>query len=137
MQKAIITSLVATLLYVLAGQGAFAQKACDQFRASTTLAPSVVTEKVAAITNKKVYICGYIIVPSATGGPFEFELSTGRGTDCATSRSIIIPRMSVPVSGIVNRIPYAAGESAPAGQAVCLQTWGTGPVSSVFYWAQF
>jgi len=135
--KFTLTVLMALLIVALTTGAASAQRTCDQFRASTTLAPSVVTEKVAAITNKKIYICGYMIVPSSTGGPFEFELTTGRGTDCSTGKTIIIPRMSVPASGIINRIPYAAGESAPPGQAVCLQTWGTGPVTSVFYWAQF
>lgn len=135
--KFIQTALVAALLIALTSGAASAQKACDQFRANTTTAPSAVTEKVAAIANKKIYLCGYMIVPSSTGGPFEFELTAGTGRDCAINRITIIPRMSIPVSGIVNRIPYAAGESAPPSNAMCLQTWGTGPVTSVFYWAQF
>jgi hypothetical protein len=64
-------------------------------------------------------------------------LSAGTGVNCATNHVIIIPRTDVPPAGIVNRIATASGETAPAGNAMCLQTWGTGSVSSVFYWAQF
>jgi hypothetical protein len=132
------TILLLAALLALLGSPALAQRTCDQSRASITTGSMGVTEKVAAITNKRIYLCGYMILPG-TGGPYDFELSTGTGVNCAINRTIVIPRSTVPSGGIVNRTSYAAGAPTPPSQAMCLQTWGgtTGSISSVFYWAQF
>lgn len=130
--------ILALLVLWLSATGAFAAKECDQYRASITTGAMGVTEKVAAIPNKRIYLCGYMIIPSSgSGSSLDFELSAGTGVACAGNHLIIIPRTDVPPAGIVNRIATASGETAPAGYAMCLQTWGTGSVSSVFYWAQF
>jgi hypothetical protein len=96
-----------------------------------------VTEKVTEMPNKKIYLCGYMIIRASGGQDLEFQLTSGTGVACGTNTTVILPRMDVPLSGIVNRIAVAAGEVTPAGHAMCLQTWGNGSVTSVFYWAQF
>jgi len=129
-------TLLAAAILLLPG-AASAQKACDQFRTAQTTGPTVRTERVAAIANQRIYLCGYMIMRGLGAQDLEFELTSGTGRDCGTNTQIVIPRMLVPPQGIVNRIAYAAGERAPPGNAMCLQTWGTGPVTSIFYWAQF
>lgn len=131
------TFILALFVLWLSAGAAFAQKTCDQFRSNITTASMSRTEKVAAIPNKRIYLCGYVIVRASGSADLEFELSTGTGRDCVTNNVLIIPRMDVPANGLVNRIPYAAGEVTPPGNAMCLQTWGAGSVTSIFYWAQF
>jgi len=75
-------------------------------------------------------------MPQGTGGSLDFEISTGTGGNCVNNKVLLIPRMTVPSNGIVNRIPYVGQRTEPGG-AVCLQTWGNGSVTSIFYWAQF
>ena len=127
------------LLFVPPGE-AWAQRTCDQYRAAITSVPiAAPVERVPGVAGKRIYLCGYILMPSspAAGQSIEFELTTGTGTNCATNKTTMIPRMSVPATGIVNRIAYASGETTAQGAAVCLQTWGSGSVTSIFYWAQF
>lgn len=126
--------LVALLL--LPGS-ALAQKACDQYKTAQTTGPSARAERVPAIANKRIYLCGYIIMRGVGAQDLEFEVTSGTGRDCQNNTAIVIPRMLIPPQGIVNRIGTASGESGPLGHAMCLQTWGTGPVTSIFYWAQF
>jgi hypothetical protein len=128
---------LALLLAALPLSDAFAQvKTCDQFRASVTTGTMGVTERVPAVVGKTIYICGWMIVPTSGGSGLDFELSAGTGVNCATNKTIIIPRMTVPVNGIVNRGGGASGEFAPLGYAMCLQTWGNKSVTSIFYWTQ-
>jgi hypothetical protein len=129
--------LLLALLLLLPG-AAFAQRTCDQSRASITTGTLGPVEKVAGIPNKRIYICGYIIMPvgPANAGDLDFELTTSSDAGCTRTKAILLPRMRVPANGIVNRIAWAA-EATPPGHSICLQTWGTGGVTSVFYWAQF
>lgn len=126
------------LLMLLAGPAA-AQRTCDQARAAIT-AGTVATpsERVAGLPNKRIYICGWIVMPVTppAAASLDFEITTGTGSNCATNKVILVPRMTVPSGGIVNRIPYV-GQKTELGAAVCLQTWGNGSVTSIFYWAQF
>jgi len=132
-----MTKLIAlAALLLLLPSAAYAQKVCDQTRTAQTNGPTVRTERVAALAGKRVYICGYMIMRGLGGQDLEFELTSGTGRDCQTNTQIVIPRMLIPPQGIVNRIPYAGEKTGPA-EAMCLQTWGTGPVTSVFYWAQY
>lgn len=127
------------LLMLLAGPAA-AQRTCDHYRSAITAAPvASPVEQVPGLAGKRTYLCGYIIMPStdAAGQSVEFELTTGTGLNCATNRQVMIPRMRVPSGGIVNRTTFASGEVTGQGEAVCLQTWGSGSITSVFYWAQF
>jgi hypothetical protein len=135
------TFLAAAALLLLLPAPASAQKMCDQVRTNITTAPAVMTEKVAAMPNKRIYLCGYMIVRAGTDPPgdLQFQIVSGTGRDCGTNRTVIIPQMAVPASGVlVNRIAYAAGEKTPPGHAICLQVFGAGPaLISTFYWAQF
>jgi hypothetical protein len=129
--------LIGLLALCLAGE-ASAQALCDKFSSAITVGPMPVTQRLAGVADKKYYLCGYSIMRGAQD--LEFELSAGKGVNCATDFKILIPRTSVPGSGIVNRQPFAgAGEYTALGDAVCLQTWGnTGAtLTSTFYWAQF
>jgi len=116
---------------------AMARKVCDQYRSTSTVGPQGPIEKVPGKAGQRVYLCGYMILKGAQD--LEFEVSSGTGTNCANNHTILIPRISIPATGIVNRIAYAAGERTEIGHAVCLQTWGNAAASlnSVFYWAQF
>lgn len=128
------------LLFVPPGE-AWAQRACSQFKAAITSVPvAAPVQRVAGIPGKRIYLCGWVLVPtppSSGSNQVEFEITTGTGTDCATNRTTLIPRMFVPAGGLINRNPYASGETTAQGGAVCLQTWGTGSVTSIFYWDQF
>jgi hypothetical protein len=127
------------LLFVPPGE-AWAQRTCDQYRAAITSIPvATPTERVPGVANKRIYLCGYIIMPdsAAAGQSVEFELTSGTGTNCATNKITMIPRMRVPPNGIVNRVAFASGEITAPGAAVCVQTWGSGSLTSIFYWAQF
>jgi len=129
---------ILAVLLVIYSSGAVAQTTCDKFNAAITTGPMPVTQRVPGVANKKIYICGYSINRGAND--LEFELSAGKGVNCATDFKILIPRTGVPVSGIVNRQPFAgAGEYTALGDAVCLQTWGAAgaTLTSTFYWAQF
>lgn len=131
--------LLAALLLMAAGPAA-AQRTCDQYKGAITAVPvASPVERVPGIAGKRIYLCGYIVMPSsdAAGQAVEFELTRGTGTNCAANRQVMIPRIRVPAGGIINRTPFATGETTAAGEAVCLQTWGTGSITSIFYWAQF
>jgi hypothetical protein len=110
---------------------------CDQSRAAITTGAMAITERVPAIAGKRIYLCGYLILRASGGQDLEFEITSGTGTNCAVGKTTIIPRMDVPLNGITNRIAYAAGEKTAQSAAICLQTWGTGSVTSIFYWTQF
>jgi hypothetical protein len=131
--------LAATLLLSLPG-AAVAQKVCDQVRTNLTTAPSAISVKVPGKPNQRIYLCGYMIVRngSAAGQDLQFEISSGSGVNCATGKTIILPKMSIPSSGeLVNRIPYTAEKTGP-GESVCLEVFGSGTsLVSSFYWTQF
>ena len=129
--------ILAVLLITCLGQVAMAQRLCDRVRSTATVGPQGPIEKVPAVAGQRIYICGYMILKGVQD--LEFELSSGTGVNCANNRVIMIPRINVPVTGIINRIPYAAGEKTEVGHAVCVQTWGNAAASlnSIFYWAQF
>lgn len=132
--------MAALFLLVMPPGEVWAQKMCNQYRAAITAVPvATPTERVPAVPGKRIYLCGYVIMPSSAsaGQSVEFELTAGTGTNCATNKVVVIPRMMVPASGIVNRIAYASGETTAQGAAMCLQTWGSGSITSIFYWAQF
>jgi hypothetical protein len=128
---------LAAALVCLPVVGAVAQvKTCDQFRVSVTTGTMGVTERVPAVAGKTIFICGYVVIPTSGGSGLDFELSAGTGVNCAVGNTKIIPRMTVPVNGLVNRGGGASGEFAPVSNAVCLQTWGNKSVTSIFYWTQ-
>lgn len=127
-------------LVLLAGPAA-AQRTCDKTTMSATTVPiPAPSERVVGVPGKRVYLCGYVIMPSANPpNAIEFELTHGmaRG-DCGAARKVLVPRMTVPASGIVNRVAYASGETSDQGASVCVQTFGTGgTLTTIFYWAQF
>jgi hypothetical protein len=128
-------ALSALLLLVLS-LPAHAQTSCDQFRGVTQVGPSPITERIPAVAGERVYLCGYMLIHS--GGPdLDLEISTGTGTNCATNKTLLLPRLSLPGgSAVVNRNPFA-GEYTPVGNAVCTETFGSGTLTAVFYWAQF
>jgi hypothetical protein len=132
-------SAAALLLLFLSGT-ATAQKMCDQVRTNITAAPAAISEKVPGIPNKRIYLCGYMIVRSgsAAGQDLQFEISSGTGTNCSVGKAIILPKMSLPSSGeLVNRIAYTA-EKTPPGHSICLEVFGSGTsLVSSFYWTQF
>lgn len=134
----IARALLAAALLLLPA-AASAQKMCDQVRTSTTAAAAPIAEKVPGIPNKRIYLCGYMIVrQGTTGQDLQFEVSSGTGTNCAVGKTIILPKMAVPSNGIlVNRTVYTA-EKTPPGHSVCLEVFGTGSaLVSSFYWTQF
>jgi hypothetical protein len=127
------------LLLALTASHAFAQsRPCDQWRSNTTTGASAITEKVAAVAGKRIYLCGFVLIHSGTSADFSFQLLTGTGRDCVSNQSVLLNSIPMPPNTvIVNRIPFATGESTPPGQAVCVQTFGTGSLTTIFYWAQF
>jgi hypothetical protein len=129
--------VVLLLLLLLWPTVVMAQKPCDQARGAITSGVVAPVERVAGIAGKRIYLCGYVIMRASGGPGLEFEITSGTGTNCSTGKTVMIPRMDVPIGGLVNRIPYAAGEKTAPGHSVCLQTWGTGSVTSIFYWTQF
>jgi hypothetical protein len=112
----------------------------DQLRTNITTAASAITENVSGVPNKRIYLCGYMIVHngSAQGPDLQFEVSSGTGTNCSIGKTLILPKMSLPPSGeLINRIAYTAEKTAP-GAAVCLEVFGSGTsIVSSFYWTQF
>jgi hypothetical protein len=129
----------AILVFLLAAHGALAQKPCNLFRSSTTTGAQAITEKVPAVAGKRIYLCGWVLIANSMQ-PLVFELVTGTGTNCASNQTVLLNTITMPANSImVNRIPYASGESTPPGQAVCLQTTGsaTATISSIWYYAQF
>jgi hypothetical protein len=133
------TFLAAILLCAISGHDALAQKMCDKFRSSTTTGAQAITEKVPAVAGKRIYICGWVLIANSSQ-PLSFDLLTGTGTNCATNQTELLNNITMPPNSImVNRIPYASGESTPPGQAVCLRTTGgaQATVSSIWYYAQF
>jgi hypothetical protein len=134
----ILRALLAAAALLLAGPAA-AQKMCDQVRTNTTAAPAAIAEKVAGIPNKRIYLCGYMIVRDGpVGQDLSFEVSSGTGTNCSVNKALILPKMVVPSSGVlVNRIAYTA-EKTPPGHSICLEVFGSGvTLISSFYWTQF
>lgn len=132
--KAILLGIV---LGSLLASPAAAQKTCDKFRSAITTTQLGPVERVPAAGSNRIYLCGYALWPNPPGQTLEFQITSGTGTNCAANTTVIIPRVSMPAGGIVNRIAYAAGEFTPPGHAVCLQTFGSGSITSIFYWAQF
>jgi hypothetical protein len=131
--------LAAALLLLFLSGTATAQKMCDQVRTNITTAPAAIAEKVAGIPNKRIYLCGYMILRDGpVGQDLSFEISSGSGTNCAVGKTIILPKMVIPSSGVlVNRIAYTAEKTAP-GHSICLEVFGTGvSLVSSFYWTQF
>lgn len=128
--------VVALILSLWSGNAA-AQTSCDRFNAATIFGTDPTgTERVAGVMGKRVYLCGYVVVPDG-GASLEFELFSGTGDRCSEDRTLILPRMPIPLAGIVNRIPIAAGEYTPVGHSLCSRTYGNGTLSTIFYWAQF
>jgi hypothetical protein len=132
-------ALAAAAALLLLPGAASAQKMCDQVRTNLTTAPAAISEKVAGKPNQRIYLCGYMIVRDGPAGQdLYFVVSSGTGTNCAVGKTIILPKMAIPASGVlVNRIAYTAEKTAP-GQSVCLEVFGTGvSLVSSFYWTQF
>jgi hypothetical protein len=128
-----MTKFIALAALLLLPGMAYAQKQCDQYRTAQTTGPTGPTERVAGVPNKRIYICGYMIMRGLGGADLEFQMTSGQGTNCNGNTQVIIPRLLIPVNSIVNRVAEAASERTLPGHAICLQTWGTGPVTSIFY----
>lgn len=133
-----VRALLAAALLLLP-VAAWAQKMCDQVRTNLTTAPAAIAVKVPGKPNQRIYICGYMIVRDGPAGQdMQFEISSGTGTNCSVGKTIILPKMSIPPSGVlVNRIAYT-GERTGPGESICLEVFGTGvSLVSSFYWTQF
>lgn len=128
--------LLLLLLFCAAATPARAQLACDRFSGATQVGSSPVTERVSAISTKRIYLCGYVFIRS--GGPdLDIEISTGSGVNCAINKTLLLPRFSLPGNvPLVNRNPFAS-EYTPVGNALCTETFGSGTFTAIFYWAQY
>jgi len=130
--------VLAILILLPFASAAFAQRLCDQARNSTAVGTINLVERVPAVAGQRVYLCGYMLARTGAGTDLEFELVSGTGLNCSQNAVTILGPMTLPANTVVvNRIPYAAGEKTEIGHALCLRTFGTGQLTSVFYWAQF
>ena len=92
------------------------------------------TQIVAAITNARVYICGWHI--TNTGATGTFTLTIGSGLNCVTNPVVIIPAVNVTSTApSADHIDYAS-QQIPAGNTLCV-TSSVATISYVFWYSQF
>jgi hypothetical protein len=128
--------LALALALVLLAVPAAAQRACDQFRSTTTIAPQSITETIAAVDGQRVYLCGFTIIN--TGAGLTVSLFSGTGINCNANQAALVAPITLPNNSVlVNRIATASGEYTPIGHAVCVQITGSGNLTTLWYWAQF
>lgn len=132
------TIAAAASLLILACEPVQAQRACDHATGTSMTGAAGPTQFVPPVAGQRVYVCGYVL--TGDGQTLDFQLWSGTGTDCATDKTPVTPRI-VLGSGqaLVNR-SAVPGERTPPGHALCAQTFagvGSATLVLIVYWAQF
>jgi hypothetical protein len=108
---------------------------CDSTYVISISGAVSVTQIVAPVAGKRIYICGYALHAGAATSAF--QLTTGTGVNCNVGQQALTPVWSLPPDGsFVNRSP-TVGESSAVGAALCYNIVGAGPLSAVIYYDQF
>jgi hypothetical protein len=92
------------------------------------------TQIVAAITNARVYICGWHITNTASSGTW--ALGSGTGTNCGTGGVSLIPAQNVSSNApSADHIDFASLQTG-ISQALCLNP-SVNTISGLIYFNQF
>lgn len=109
---------------------------CHQNISANSAAVASMAEIIPGIPNKKVGICGYVIIAGGTPANLQFYYGAP-GTNCGTGTTKLTEKINIaPNSTFFNRIPYVYSET-PTGQSVCIEITGTGTITYILYFQQF
>lgn len=93
------------------------------------------TQLVAAITGRRIYVCGYTIT---AGGTVNVKLIGGTGAACVTDSADLTPAYPLIVNGgIVDGAPFFRGLGPVLSAALCINTSGAVAVQAVVYYGQY
>jgi hypothetical protein len=129
------SAVFAAALLFLASLPAAARTApCDKTASFAYAAPTL-DVLVSGVAGQRIYPCGFTVMQK--GPALDFQLSTGTGPSCSLAKNNITPVYSVPNDfAVVSRIERV-GPSSAVGESLCIQTFGSGNLSGVVYYAQF
>lgn len=92
------------------------------------------TQVVAAVTGKSIFLCGWHITNTGATGTFSF--SYGTGSNCGTGTTTIIPAQSVTSTApSADHTDYASSQT-PASQAFCINP-SVNTIAGIIYYFQF
>jgi hypothetical protein len=129
--------VIAALFLLLSVMPAQTQtRACDSQTPFQHLVPTGPVEIVVGKPGQRVYPCGFVL--SQKGNTLDFKIwASPPGSSCGIDDEDFAPQMALPTDvQLVNRIPTVAG-STKEGYSLCIQTFGSGALTGVIYWAQF
>ena len=133
----LIFALLTALALLLMPQPAPAQQniSCSNsaiYNANTNGA----TQLVAAITNARVYICGYTLWAN---GVVNVSLVSGTGTNCGTGTVTLVPAyvFAAASQGITDGAGNFRGLGTAIGQALCINSSAGVAVQAIVYYVQF
>jgi|SRR6516164_2905925 hypothetical protein len=129
--------VIAALFLLLFTAPAMAQaRQCDQavgFQHATATGP---VEIVPGIAGQRIYPCGFSLMER--GAALSFRIFGAQpGTNCTVEGTTFTPTLDVPNDVQFNNRVATVGPASAEGNALCIQTIGTGALSGVVYFAQF
>jgi hypothetical protein len=94
------------------------------------------TQLVAAITNARIYVCGFVFWSAGTAN---VQLQQGTGTNCGTGTVNMTPAFRFAgTSGVgVTSLGNYQGLSTTLSQALCINSSAGVAVQAIVYFAQF
>lgn len=102
--------------------------------ATLAAGPTTITQMVAAVTGKTIYICGWHVTNTGATGTFSFQ--SGTGSNCGTGTATVVPAANVTSTApSADHIDYAS-ITFPLSAALCI-TPSVATISAIVYYNQF
>jgi len=133
--RRLVERFCAVALLILFAVPAQAQRQCDRivsFVHSTATGPVIV---VPGVDGKRIYTCGFSLAEK--GPTLDIQIFTGAGPACAIGRLDQTPIFSFPNDATFNNRVDTVGPHSEYGDALCIQTFGSGAITGMIFWAQF
>lgn len=102
--------------------------------ATLAAGPTSITQVIAAVTNQRVFICGWHITNTGATGTFSFQ--NGTGSNCGTNTVTIIPAQNVTSTAPSADHEQFATFDNPISAAFCI-TPSVATIAGIIYYAQF
>lgn len=111
-----------------------AQRACDQATPFQHATATARTALIPGVAGQRIYYCGFMIAQK--GQALDLQITYGTGVNCGTNTHGSLVYSLPNDFALVNRIENV-GPHTDLGESLCVQTFGTGALTGVIYWAQF
>jgi len=123
------------LLTVLWAVPALAQRQCNQLTPFSHTVPTGPVVAVPGDPTKQIYYCGFTLASKTN--TLDFKIWASEAPDCSRQSIPLTPQWSLPNAFALNNRIETTGAASNYGSTLCFQTFGSGTLTGVIYWAQY